>query len=98
MEAGNGTDGTRRHRLAQQPRKPGAGSFGTVGGLLQSPMNLIIKHNKRQNEKNQNNRDMFSTTKKNKKKKKKRRNKKEKKKKNERKKKKKIKIKKQLTK
>lgn len=69
MEAGNGTDGTRRHRLAQQPRKPGAGSFGTVGGLLQSPMNLIIKHNKRQNEKNQNNRDMFSTTKKNNKKK-----------------------------
>lgn len=64
MEAGNGTDGTRRHRLAQQPRKPGAGSFGTVGGLLQSPMNLIIKHNKRQNEKNQNNRDTLSATKK----------------------------------
>lgn len=64
MEAGNGTDGTRRHRLAQQPRKPGAGSFGTVGGLLQSPMNLIIKHNKRQNEKNQNNRDPLGATRK----------------------------------
>lgn len=43
VEAGNGTDGTRRHRLAQQPRKPGAGSFGSGGGLLQSPTNLINK-------------------------------------------------------
>lgn len=47
--------------------------------MLQSPMNLIIKHNKRQNEKNQNNRDTLSATKNKKKRKKRKKTKGEKK-------------------